>query len=484
MFKKLYRIYSGLNDQAKVVFWFTFAGFLQRGISIITTPIFTRIMPKEEYGLFSVYIAYYGVIVIVSTMYLHMEVINNAFLKTDNTKERVVSVFQSLALVISASFFMVAFLLREQLSKLMHLPVPAVVIMFAAFMFVEPYHTWVIRKRYEFDYKYPVIASVLISVCTPIVSIIAVLLVPENQGIARIISFACANVIAPGLFFYINNYRLDHSFYDKKLWNYALAFNAPLIIHYLSETLLNQTDRIMINHFDGSGNVGVYSIAISVSTLFTIFSSALNSAFVPWTFQQIKEKGFEPIAKIGYMVLEFLALILSVMIIFGPEIVYILAGKEYMGAVSLIPTLSASTFFGYMYQLFSRFELYYEKKIYTVISTVTAAVVNILLNMWWIPKFGFHAAGYSTLLAHILFCVMHYLFFLKVCRDYIDGNRIYDIKKLLLISGGVLLVVALMTILYNYIYLRIAMVIILLIICFAVRRTLISLIKNLFAKEK
>lgn len=479
MLKRLLSKYKSLSKQLKVVFWFTFVGFLQRGISVITTPIFTRVLSTQEYGLFSVFNAYYTVIVIVATLYLHMGVINNAFVNMKEPNEKIVSAFQSLSLVVSASVFILAMIFRNQLSKIMGLPVIVVGLMFFAFMFVEPYHIWVIYKRYQFDYVKPVIAAVTFSVLTPLVSVIAILTTSGNQGIARIISYASMNIIIPGAFFYFVNYKKSHIFYDKSLWKYALAFNIPLIAHYLSETLLNQTDRIMINAFHGSAEAGIYSVAFSAASLFTIFSSALNAAFVPWTYQKLNSKDYKSIEKIGYMVLVFLAGILSIMNIFAPEIIGILAGSKYTGAVYLIPTLSTSVYFGYMYQLFSRIELYYEKKSYTVISTMSAAVLNIILNAWWIPKFGYTAAGYSTVISHILFCVMHYFFYKRVTRKCMNSVEVYHLKYLLMISGGVLAIAFVMTLLYSHLVIRLVVVTFMIITMFLMRHKLMDAYKIL-----
>lgn len=482
MIKKILTKYKNMSRQLKVVFWFTFVGFLQRGISIITTPIFTRVLSTEDYGMFSVFNAYYTVIVIVATLYLHMGVINNAFVKKPDSNEKIVSAFQSLSLVVSGTILLFAVIFRNQLSELMGLPVLVVVVMFICFLFVEPYNTWVIYKRYQFDYVRPVAVSVAVSVLTPLISVIAVLTTKGNQGIARIVSYAAVNIILPGAFFYINNYQKDHTFYDRKLWGYALSFNLPLLAHYLSETLLNQTDRIMINSFLGTGDAGIYSVAYSAASLFTIFSSAMNTAFVPWTYQKLKDKEYRSIERMGYLVLSLLAVILSLMVMFAPEIVYILAGSKYTGAVYLIPTLSASVYFGYMYQLFSRIELYFEKKSYTVISTVSAALLNILLNALWIPRFGYTAAGYSTLISHMLFCVMHYFFYKKVTRECMESATVYRLKYLLLISGGVLAIAIVMTLLYGSIIIRFAIAACIMVIVFLMRHRLVDIFKALRSK--
>lgn len=174
--------------------------------------------------------------------------------------------------------------------------------------------------------------------------------------------------------------------------------------------------------------------------------------------------------------------ILLLMIMFAPEVIYILAGSKYTGAVYLIPTLSASVFFGYMYQLFSRIELFYERKSYTVISTATAAVLNIVLNAWWIPRFGYAAAGYSTLVSHMLFCAMHYFFFRKVNRECMDSAKVYDIRKLLLISAFVLVSSLVMIFLYGFFWLRIMVLSAVILGCVLKRRKIVNILKELLAK--
>ena len=45
--------YLGMSKPVKAAFWFTVSSYLQRGISMIATPIFTRLLSTENYGLYS-----------------------------------------------------------------------------------------------------------------------------------------------------------------------------------------------------------------------------------------------------------------------------------------------------------------------------------------------------------------------------------------------------------------------------------------------
>ena len=480
--EKIFLKYKSMNRQLKLVFWFTFIGVLQKGISVITTPIFTRVLSTEDYGIFSVFNAYYVVLAIIITLNLDLSVLNNAFIKMGAAKEKIVSSFQSLALVLSGICFVGAVVFREQLSAVMGLPVVVVVFMFLGLVFREPYAIWIAYKRYQYDYKKAAAVTITVSFMTPLASFLAIFFTTGNQGVARVIAFVCANGIVPGFLFYFVNYKKDKTFYDRTLWTYALGFSVPLVAHYLSESLLNQTDRIMINAYSGTGDAAVYSVAYSAASLFSIFATSLNTAFVPWQYQKLKEKEYKMLGKVASIVFVIVALLLFMLILFAPEVVAVLAGPKYVGAVYLIPTLSASVFFGFVYQVFGRVELYYEKKAYVVVGTVTATILNIVLNMWWIPQFGYYAAGYSTLISHIVLLVMHVFFYEKVVKDYMEGEKVYNIRNCVIISGCVLAAAFVTTLLYPYLLVRLLLLLVFAGIAILKRELLFSLIKMFRSK--
>ncbi len=478
LIKNLLDKYRSLNLQLKVVVWFTFAGFLQKGISVITTPIFTRVLSTDDYGLFSVFNAWYNVAVIVATLSLQNGVINNAFIKLKTSHERIVSSFQSLSLTLASVVFVICFVFREKISEFANLPVIVVVATMFSVLFYQPYQLWVMYKRYNYQYVLPVVVASAISVLTPCASVIAIMCIPQNQGVVRVLSFLLVNTVLPGICFYTINYHKQKVFFDKKIWKYALSFNLPLIPHYLSEILLNQIDKIMINIYFGSAEAGIYGVAYSVSSLVLMFTTALNSAFIPWHFQKLNTKSYALVAKVSHGVLLFVAIITLMFMLFAPEIVLLMAGRKYMGAVYLIPTLCLSVFFNYMYQIFSRVELFYEKKLYTVVSTITATIVCFILNLILLPRFGYLSAGVSSLIAHIIFCVLHYVFYRIICKAYIDSVRIYSEKIIFAISCSLAVFGVITMFLYSLFVIRVALFVVLAVCVFLFRDKIKNILIN------
>ena len=65
MIKEALLKYKNLPVQMKASFWFLICAFLQKGISAISTPIFTRIMTPAEYGQYGVFNSWYGIVTII-----------------------------------------------------------------------------------------------------------------------------------------------------------------------------------------------------------------------------------------------------------------------------------------------------------------------------------------------------------------------------------------------------------------------------------
>jgi O-antigen/teichoic acid export membrane protein len=93
----------------------------------------------------------------------------------------------------------------------------------------------------------------------------------------------------------------------------------------------------------------------------------------------------------------------------------------------------------YLYTLFGNIEFYFEKTKFIMAASMIAAVSNVALNFLFIPLCGYIAAGYTTLACYILFAGMHYVFMRQVCKEHLDGAKIYDMRFIIGISIGLLL---------------------------------------------
>ena len=75
--KKIITKYKNLPEAVKASLWFTICSILQKGISFITVPIFTRMLSTEEYGVISLFGAWQNIITIFATLNLSYQIFNN-----------------------------------------------------------------------------------------------------------------------------------------------------------------------------------------------------------------------------------------------------------------------------------------------------------------------------------------------------------------------------------------------------------------------
>ena len=122
--------YRSLSVQAKAALWFTICSFLQKGISLITVPIFTRLMSTEEYGTYTVYLSWLQILTIMTSLYLFNGVYDNAMAKYEKQRDEYTSAMQGLTLVITGAVFALYCFTSGFWEKILNLPKSMILLMF------------------------------------------------------------------------------------------------------------------------------------------------------------------------------------------------------------------------------------------------------------------------------------------------------------------------------------------------------------------
>ena len=97
---KIIQKYKNSNVAIKAALWFTICNLLQKGITMISMPIFTRLLSTEQYGVLTIYNSWYSIISIIVTLNLAGGVIFNAMTKYEDDKDRFISSMQGLSTLI------------------------------------------------------------------------------------------------------------------------------------------------------------------------------------------------------------------------------------------------------------------------------------------------------------------------------------------------------------------------------------------------
>lgn len=435
--------YRSLPVTIRGSLWFLICSFLQRGISFITTPIFTRLLSTAEYGQFSVFNSWLGIVSVVVTLNLSSGVFVQGLVKFDDEKSVFASSMQGLTLVLSVAWALIYTVSHDFWNNLFGLSTVQMYAMLVMIWAAAVFNFWSIDQRVNYTYRRLLLLTLTVSVLRPALGVFLVISA-QDKVTARILGMAAVDLAAyTGLF--IAQMRRGKKFYSARFWRYAIMFNLPLIPHYLSGVILNSADRIMINNMVGASQAGIYSLAYSLAQVMTLFNNSLLQTLEPWLYKKIKTQGLREIETMAYPCFAFIACINLLLIMLAPEAVAFFAPPEYYEAIYIIPPVAMSAYFTFAYSFFATFEFYYEKTALIMFATVSGAVANVALNFALIPLCGYMAAGYTTLLCYMIYAIMHYLFMRKIVRETMNGAQVYDLRILLgmtvafMISGFLLL---------------------------------------------
>lgn len=440
--------YKSLPKPLKASFWFLICGFLQKGISVITTPIFTRLFTTGEYGRFNVFNSWYGIATIVVSLNLSLGVYQQGLIKFNRERRVFSSSLEGLTFTLVCIWTAIYLLFHNLWNNLFNLTTVQMLAMLCMIWTSSVFNFWSTERRVHYKYKKLVFITILVSIAKPVVGIFLVTH-SKDKVTARILGLALVELIGYSWCFFYQMKR-GKKFYSKKFWKYALGFNLPLVPHYLSTVVLNNSDRIMINSMVGDSAAGIYSLAYSLAMIMTIFNTALSQTLSPWIYQKIKDKKINEIAPIAYITLIIVAAVNLLLIMLAPEAVRIFAPASYYQAIYCIPPVAMGVLFLYSYDLFAKFAFYYEKTTLIMLASIGGAILNIILNYFGIKWFGYVAAAYTTLICYIIYCIFHYILMTKICNDYLDGVKPYNTKFLILFALGFLACGFAMLFTYDY----------------------------------
>lgn len=447
---------------------------------MLTTPIFTRIISKEDYGSISIYNSWLTMITIFATFELSTGVFNKAMIKYEDDKDGYASSTLALSSLLTVGLYILYVLLREYIDTLIGLNTFVMTLMFIDIFFSQAMSFWSIRQRFDYNYRSVVLLTLVSNILATCLSIWLVISNSSHIVEYKIVGTVLVHVLIYSVVYFVIFHR-GKRIYSYTYWKYALTYNIPLIPHYLSQQILNQSDRIMIGKMCGNDYAATYSVAYQLGIVMNLFTNAIHASFSPWVFRHIKEKRYQEIGNITLLITMFFSGLCFLFSLFAPELILILGGKSYYEAIWVIPPVAMSVVFNVMYSLIGNIAFYFEKTKFIMVGTTVSALMNLVLNYIFIHKYGFIAAGYTTLFCYILYAVLHYEFMKYICKEN-DIEVPYNGKLLWTIAIISVILSLLANVLYQHFCIRYSVIVIMIILAIASRKKIMSVIvtiKNL-----
>jgi len=480
--KAIMQKYKNIPIQVKASIWYTICNILQKGISVITIPIYTRILTEKQYGAYSVYLSWLEIFEIVATFRLAWGGFVVGLTKYEKERDSYSSSMQCLSILITSVFLVIYLLFTEYINRLTNMSTSVTLLLFALLYAMPALSFWTARKRVEYHYQAVLIVTLISSFLMPALGVVAALV-----SVKKDVAIIAARVVVQGIIgivlIWINCHK-KFTFYHSEYWKRALQFNVPLLPYYLSMVVLHSSDRIIIKDIVGEAEAGIYSVASTISIAMQLFSSSINSALQPWLFQRLKDKEYNGIGEIINITLAIMALLNLALVAFAPEVIAFMAPKSYQGAIWIVPPLAASVFIMFFYQHFVNIEFYFEESKMIAVASIGAAILNVSLNYALIPKYGYLAAGYTTLCSYVVFCIGHYIFMRIICKKNACPVDLVNIRLMSLILIVFFVFIAILMMGYFVPVIRIIVIVSMVIVVVVKRKMILQVVGQLIKNKK
>ena len=388
-----------------------FTSVATQGISLISIPIFTRLLTTADYGIINVFVTYVQLFSIILPLNLYSAVSRYYYEEKDDFES-----FLGTSIVLSYSFLFfflgIIMIFRPFFAQLLHVPentifffIPATIlaVMDAIFMAI-----FVSRRNSKVIMKFSTIQAYIGFLIT--VGIIYWMFINHkgNRYIGRLWGDVIIFIIFGAFKFYQISTYIKFSI-KKAHVKYILGYSLPLIPYLLSGQILSQFDRVMISKYKGDSDSGLYSFAYNISMLQLMVSNALYNAFMPEYFKFYNEKKYKEHDIAVVQLFNIITVSAVFFILYGYEIGKLLGSKSYATALIIIPIVMIGHWFTAITGIYNR-NFQFQKKTYiAAIVVLSGGFLNVLLNYYYIPKYGFIAAAYTTSVSYFYLACASFL---------------------------------------------------------------------------
>ena len=179
--------------------WYVVSSVMVKAVSLLTTPIFTRILSQTDYGITATFSSWYALLLTFCTLNLTYS-IGRAKLDFPGKLEEYIGSMQLLSAVVTGGISLVLLVFLKPVSRFLELD-PLLVVLLVVYLFFSPAIAFVQNGyRYRYQYKQNIAIAWYTALTTVAISLVLVLSVDNKKYIARVIGIVLPTVALSAVF--------------------------------------------------------------------------------------------------------------------------------------------------------------------------------------------------------------------------------------------------------------------------------------------
>ena len=414
-----------LNTPGRALFAYLISGAVAKGIGVLTTPLFTRVLSGDDYGSVALYLSAVGV---MSAIISPLASGSCIYLASQKFKADAREVTASVIPLIFAFCGGICTLLFT-FKALFGFNNTFVVLISLQVFFDSCVLVYSSAERYLYHYGRVAAIAITEAVLSPLLSLLLLGMLGSSYTVRILGLLLPPTLLTPMiLFFCISQRRRPVPV------GFILRTGAPQIPVSLLGSLGAHLDRFLIVFLLGSEAIAKYSVAHTLGVGMLFLVTALCSALIPWTVRRIERGEFNRVGEISEAVMVFLAAGSFCLVALSPEIMLLLAPAEYSEAVYAVMPIALSAIPAFVSHISSAALLHLGHGRGFLATRIASLLTALVCGLAFIPSLGYFGAGLAALLSESCTALISYFSLAKKKSREILKMKDLRLNFLLLIS--------------------------------------------------
>lgn len=210
------------------------------------------------------------------------------------------------------------------------------------------------------------------------------------------------------------------------LFKEMLSLGFYPMIATLMTTLNYRIDIMMLAQYEfvTSAMVGIYSLGISLSEKIVLIPDTLKGILVSKLAKGASEEEVAKVCRIGIW---SSILVCCAVLLVGKEVINDFYGLEYAGAYSIIVINVAGVLSVVYFKVIAQYNVIKKKQVINVIMLSIAVLIDVILNVIFIPRCGVQGAAFATCIGNVVCGIVFAIYFRRISG--IPCKRMFFICK-------------------------------------------------------
>jgi len=375
---------------------------LNKAIPFLLLPILTSYLATDEFGVMSIYLMMVSFFSAFIGMAIHTNVAKNYF---KYSKERLSLMIGNILIILSFTtlfYFLVTLIASSFFDELFSVPSIWVLIIpvISLFQMITAINLTILRNEGKAAlYGVFEVANTLLNIGIALFVLVCFDMGWFSRPIGIISAFSVFGIIS---ILYMSKSGYITVKYNIVEVKNILKLSLPLIPHVVGAIIIGLSDRFFIERMISIEMVGIYSVGYMFGQVVMIFTEAFIMAWSPWFYKMLAEPTEEKkriIVKFSYLYVLITFGIAVLVSFIAKFIIPYFLDERYKDAGDYVFWIAIGYGIHGVYKIVFPYIVHVNKTAFLGVSTMIAAVLNLVFNYFLIGSYGAIGAAYATAIA-------------------------------------------------------------------------------------